>query len=503
MAKRRLLLRGCGTLAVLALALVVVLCARAALLRSPPAPAAAAAPAPRIDTAAAVARLQQALRFRTVTYDDPQQRDPSQLAGLRDFLARSFPRMFALPHELVGAGTLLLTWPGRDPHLAPVLLMAHQDVVPIEDERAWTHPPFAGELAGGMVWGRGAMDDKQSALGILEACEALLGEGFTPARTVLVELGHDEEGTGVDGARRAAELLRARGVHLAMVLDEGGFYSRGLLPGAATPVALVGIGEKGYLSLELEATGEPGHSSRPPQRMAIGALARALDRLQGDPFPARLDGATEAMLRAIAPQQSFGRRVVLGNLWLFRPLVASGLTADPGSAALVRTTTALTEIQGGTKDNVLPGRARAVVNLRLLPGDTVAAAQARVRRVIADPRVTVRPLGSAAGDATVALRASDPPPLSRVGTPGWQVVERAVRDAWSGPLVVAPYLLTGASDSRWFAPLADDVYRFTGLTVGPQDVARFHGNDERVAVDDYRRTIEVYDRVLRGLDAMR
>jgi carboxypeptidase PM20D1 len=497
--------RGCGLLAVAGLVLVAVLVARALLLH-PVAAASHGAPLRPValDVGAATARLQEALRFRTVTYDDPAQRDPVQLAALREFLARSFPRVHLLPHELIGGGSLLFAWQGRDPRLRPVLLMAHQDVVPVEDERAWTHPPFAGELADGYVWGRGAIDDKQSVLGILEASEALLAEGFVPARSVLLAFGHDEEGTGTDGARRVAEMLRARGEHLALVVDEGGFYTRGLMPGLEAPAALVGIGEKGYLSLSLEATGEPGHSSRPPRHMAIGQLARALERLQETPFPARLDGAARAMLLAMAPRLPMPQRVALANLWLLGPLVAHGLTGDPSTAAMVRTTTALTEVQAGSKENVLPGVARAVVNLRILPGETAAGALARVRRIVDDPAVRIAPLASPATAGTPALpHASDPPPLSRVGSPGWNVVARAVRESWDGDLVVAPYLLTGASDSRWFAPLADDVYRFTGTTVGPTDVSRFHGVDERIAVADYARTVQVYARLLRGLDDLR
>jgi carboxypeptidase PM20D1 len=469
---------------------------------SPPPPTPAPAPIP---VAAATEHLAQALRLRTVSHDDPAQDDPTQLVALRELLARSFPRVHAaLRRELVGEHSLLFTWPGRDPQLPPVLLMGHQDVVPIEDERAWSQPPFGGVVAGGYVWGRGALDDKQAVLGILEACEALLGEGFVPARTVYLAFGHDEERSGHRGAHRMAELLRSRGVRLAFVLDEGGFYGEGILRGLEVPVALIGTAEKGYLSLELLTTGEPGHSSRPPEQTAIGVLARALDRLQANPFPARLAGAPRDMLLALAPRMPFLRRLALANLWLFSPLVTRSLTGDPGSAAAVRTTTALTIVQAGTKENVLPGRARAVVNFRLLPGDTTAAAIARVREIVDDSRVELRTLQAPGAGGEVGLPlAIEPSPVARIGSPGWKVVARAAQETWrDGELVVAPWLLTGATDARWFVPLADDVYRFTGFTVRAEDAARFHGIDERIAVDDYGRVIEVYYRVLRGLDGM-
>jgi carboxypeptidase PM20D1 len=361
-----------------------------------------------------------------------------------------------------------------------VLLMAHQDVVPVEDAAAWRHPPFGGVIADGYVWGRGAIDDKQAVMGIMEAVELLLAEGFAPPRTVYLAFGHDEEASGHGGAARIAELLRSRGVRLAMVLDEGGFYAEGLMPGVETPLALVGIAEKGYLSLALETRAEAGHSSRPPEEMAIATLARALDRLAGAPFPPRLDGATEAMLESLAPRMPFARRLAIANLWLLRPLVAKGLTGDPSSAPLVRTTTALTIVASGHKENVLPRHARAVVNFRILPGETVASTIARVRRLVDDPRVAMSPVSAGVTAGPTPPPGVEPSRVSRVGSAGWRVVAGA----------------------RHFLPLAEDVYRFSGYTVRPADVSRFHGLDERLALDDYRRVIEVYYRVLRRLDGL-
>lgn len=500
----RRFVRGVALFLGVLMVLLAVLVANTLRLPHPQPPPRPPAPAP-IPADAAVERLAQALRFRTVSYDDPAREDPTQLVALREFLASSFPRVHeTLRRELVGEHSLLFTWRGRHPERPPVLLMGHQDVVPVEDPRAWKQPPFDGTIAEGFVWGRGALDDKQAVLGILEACETLLGEGFTPERTVYLAFGHDEETTGRRGARRIAQLLASRRVRLAFVLDEGGFYTERFLPGLTVPAALIGTAEKGFLSLELLAPGEPGHSSRPPAQMAIGVLARALERLQSHPFPARIDGATRDMLAALAPHLPFGRRLVLANLWLFRPLVTRGLTADPSSAALVRTSTALTVVEAGEKDNVLPGKARAVVNFRILPGESVASTIARARQIVDDPRVQIEPLRlPGAPGEPLQPRAVEPPPTSRVGSPGWQVVERATREAWPGqPVAVAPWLLTGGTDARWFTPLADDVYRFTGFTLKPEDVTRPHGVDERIAVGDYRRVIEVYYRVLRGLDRL-
>jgi carboxypeptidase PM20D1 len=471
----------------------------------PPPPAPAVTPGPQLDLPAATARLAAALRIPTVSRDDATLASPEALIAFREHLAVSFPRVHSqLALERVAEHSLLYTWRGRRPDLPAVVLMAHQDVVPVEDAAAWTHPPFSGAVADGYVWGRGALDDKQAVLGILEACEALLAAGLVPERTVHLAFGHDEEVGGGNGARRIAERLASRGAQLGLVLDEGGFYAEDLMAGLPVPAALIGVAEKGYLSLELVAEADAGHSSRPPEEMAIGTLARALRRLQERPFPSRIDGATAGMLRALAPHMTFGRRLALANLWLLEPVVARSFAADPSSAAVVRTTTALTMAAAGHKDNVLPRHARAVVNFRILPGETVAGTIERAREIVDDPAVRMSPL-RARGDGGDLGEASlvEPSTVSPVGSPGWNVVADAVRAAWrGGELAVAPYLLTGASDARFFLPLAEDVYRFTGYVVRPADVTRFHGLDERIAIEDYRRVIEVYWRVLRGLDRL-
>jgi carboxypeptidase PM20D1 len=498
---RRLLVR---ILLVLAAAVVVV--AAVAVVRAvrlpTPAPEPPAAAALAVDEAAAAGRLAAALRFPTVSSQADQVgtggaagRDPAPFLAFHAWLAETFPRVHAtLAPEPVAGLSLLYTWPGRDPSLAPVLLMAHQDVVPVEagTEGSWTHPPFAGEVADGWVWGRGSLDDKGSLVSILEAVEALLGEGFSPARTVYLAFGHDEE-VGGSGAQAMAALLAARGVHLLFALDEGGMIVADALPGLAAPLAVVGVAEKGYLTVELSVAGEGGHSSRPPRETAIGILSRAIAALEAHPMPARLDGATERMLAAVASSMPFGRRLPLANLWLCRHLVTRMLAADPATDATIRTTTAPTLLRAGEKENALPQRATATVNFRILPGDTVAGVLDHVRRAVDDPRVAIRPLGPG----------TEPSAVSSATSEAFGLIARTARQAAPGEgLVVAPYLVIGATDSRHFAPLADDVYRFVGAKIVKADLARVHGTDERIAVGEYARAIRFYARLLRNLDEL-
>jgi carboxypeptidase PM20D1 len=344
----------------------------------------------------AAERLAGAVRFRTVSHEDPAAFDAAAFAGLHAYLEASFPRVHeTLRREIVSRHSLLYTWSGSDPSLRPILLMGHLDVVPVEpgQEERWQHDPFGGEIAGGFIWGRGVIDNKSAIVGTLEAVEMLLAEGFRPARTVYLAYGHDEEVGGVRGAKEIAALLAARGVELEMVLDEGGVIGDRLFPGIDAPVALVGVAEKGFLSVELSARSAGGHSSLPPPQSTIGILAAAIARLEEHPMPARIEGATGELFEHIAPAFPLVRRALFANLWLTRGLVTRTLARSPTTNAMVRTTMAATIFQAGSKDNVLPGLARAVLNFRILPGDGVQAVLAHVRRVVADERVEVRAVG--------------------------------------------------------------------------------------------------------------
>jgi carboxypeptidase PM20D1 len=494
---RRAVLAG-GALAaagVLALAAVVVVRALSlepaqAVARTPAEPAAEEA----VDLEA-VERLAGALRLPTVSGPGERVR-PSQLRRFRRYLAAEFPRLHqALARDLVAEHTLVFTWsPERGPRAArsaggsevetgPLVLLAHQDVVPVAGDALgrWTHPPFDGVVAEGYLWGRGALDDKSSLLAILEAVEGLLRDGFRPERPVILAFGHDEE-IGGRGAAAVAALLERRGVAPAMVLDEGLAVVEGVMPGIERPIALLGVAEKGYLSLELRATAEGGHSSAPPRQTAIDLLVRALGRLRARPLPAGIDGPVAELFTTLAAEMSFDRRLVLANLWLFEPLVVRELAARPSTDALLRTTTAPTMLSGSPKDNVLPTEARAVVNFRLHPRDSVEAVVAHVRRAVADPRIEVEVYGDFASAASPAAPTRGPAYELLAGT-----VARVFPEA-----VVAPSLVLGGTDARHFTGLTPNVYRFAPLRIGPGDLERVHGTDERLALEDYGRMIRFY-----------
>ncbi|HWO25382.1 MAG TPA: M20 family peptidase [Kofleriaceae bacterium] len=486
---RRYLGRGLLALAALAVALVGVLLVRAARLSSrQPAPAAVPPLAPPVRPGTELAaHLAGALRLPTVSsHGGPV--EPRAFLELHGYLAETFPRVHReLRREVIGGYSLLYTWPGQEPALPAIVLAAHQDVVPAEATAAvpWTHPPFGGAIADGFVWGRGALDDKIAVIAILEAIEHLLGAGFLPRRTIYLAFGHDEEVGGREGAARIAATLQGRGARAALVLDEGMAVTQGIIDGIDRPVALIGVAEKGFADIAVTAQVTGGHSSMPPEATAVGVLARALAAIDRDPMPSELDGVARAMLEHLAPEMGFGRRVLMANLWLLQPLVLRALAGASSSNALIRSTIAPTMLAGSDRSNVLPARARATLNVRLRPGDSIAGVLGHLRRVVDDPRVTIEAEGEVAAAS----------PISPIDDPTFQGVMTTIREL-DARIVVAPGLVLGATDAKHYAGLADHIYRFNPMRIGPGDLPRLHGVDERIAVADLPGAVTFYVRLL-------
>jgi len=467
-------------------AIAVLVAVRAASLPAPP-------EAPRavrieVDAGALAERLAESIRFRTVSVPVPGIDADSEWAAFHAWLAQRFPNVHArLAREVVNGRSLLLTWRGADPTLAPAALLSHQDVAPADDGAGsgWTHPPFAGEIEGGFVWGRGAIDDKVGVVGILEACERLVAEGYAPQRTLLLAFGHDEEANGEAGAGQVAALLAARGVALDFVLDEAGFVTEGAVPGVARPVAVVGISEKGaaYVRLSVRNTG-PAHSSSPARADPVALLSRALVRIDENPWPTRLVPSARSFFDAIAPETHGPMRVAIANLWLFEPLVRWRLSGSAAANAMIRTTAVGTRLEGSMKDSAIPDVARAVVSIRILPGESVATALDRLRRIIGDDRVEIE-----------VLRSREPSPTSPIDSPAFARVRRTIEEIFPDA-AVAPVLTTGGTDARFYTGLTPNVYRFTPVRGSVGELGRAHGVNERIPVAAYADAVRFYLRLI-------
>lgn len=441
-----------------------------------------------VNATAVASRLAEALRFRTISHPDPADDDVSVWFALHRWMEETYPAVHrVLKREIVNERSLLYTWEGREPDAEPVILLAHQDVVPVEpgSEGKWTEPPFDGVISDGYVWGRGALDMKGPLVAILEAVELRAAAGHQPRQTIMLGFGHDEEVLGGNGATRIAGLLASRGVRLKWVFDEGGALAQGFFPGVAPPCASVGIAEKGYVTLEITATAEGGHSSMPPPDTAVTLLARAITRVHESPFPGKIDGPMAAMMDALGPEFPFPMRAVIANRWLLGPLLCRALSAKPATNAMLRTTIAPTMLEGSPKDNVLPIEAKARINFRIHPRDTVDGVVEHVTAAIDDPAISVKTVPGA----------HNPSAISSVSSEGYCTIERTIRE-FCPEAIVAPSLVVATTDSRHFSELAEDVYRFTPFLVRPEDTERIHGTNERVSVANLADAVHFYHRLL-------
>ena len=444
-----------------------------------------------LDKKALAERLAKAVQIQTVSYEDRSQFNKEAFISFQKFLEQSFSKVHAvIKKEIVGDYSLLYTWKGENNKELPILLAAHMDVVPAESEAGsnWSYPPFQGKIANGFIWGRGTLDDKMSALGILEATEKLLQEGYVPRRTIYIAFGHDEEIGGQHGAGEIAELLHSRGIKLDYVLDEGLAITEGMVPNISKPVALIGIAEKGCLNIELSVESEGGHSMMPPRQTAIGILSSAISKLEENQFPTRMETPVRKMFESLSPEMPLGMRIIFSNLWLFEGLVKKKLASAPRSNALVRTTIAPTIFQAGVKENILATKARAVVNFRLLSGDTIKETLLRVQKIIGDPRVKI---------AALEEMRSEPSNIADTESKSYKSVERAIRQAFP-EIIVAPGLVLAATDSRHYAVMTDNILHFSPTRLRSDDLQRIHGRDERISVEGYNDVVRFYVQLLRN-----
>ncbi len=430
----------------------------------------------------AAERLSRMIQLPTVSAE-LDQRGTAPFDEFVSLLAELYPLVHAqLTLERIIDFGLLFHWQGRSP-AAPVVLMAHYDVVPVDESDGWTFPPFEGRIENGWVYGRGALDDKGPLLVVIEAVENLLAEGFVPERDVYLSFGGNEESYGT-AAQEIARTLRERGIVPWLVLDEGGAVVDAPLPFTTGQAAMVGVGEKGIVTLRLAARADGGHASAPPTLTAVRRIARAVDRLGPSTFPARTPKAISRMLGLFANRATGVGQFVLRTLATFPGLTArvfSMLGGEP--AALVRTTVAATMQEGGTAANVLPSQAAATLNLRIALGETVDGTVNRVRRRIADPAVTI-----------TVVEGSEPSPESATDNEQFALIRGAVKEAF-GDVPAVPYVMMAATDSRHFHRFTPAVYRFAPLAMSAAQRASIHGVDERVEIASLERG-ELFHRAL-------
>ena len=434
-----------------------------------------------------IEKLRALVRLPTVSRTDELATDPAPFAELIALLAEQFPLLHQhLELHRVREHSLLFHWSGRTAE-APVVLMAHLDVVPVDESAPWQHPPFGAEIHDGAVWGRGTLDDKGSLVAICAAVERLLLRGVVPSRDVWLSFGAREEVSGPD-ARSAVDALRSRGVVPWFVLDEGGAIAHEAFPGVRPPLGVIGVSEKGSTTLELTARGRGGHSSTPAPGGPTSRIARAVVRLEKRQFAASLPEPTLELFTRIAPHAAAPLRPVLARARTLGPVLKRVLLAAGAEpAALVRTTMSVTTLSGSPAHNVIASSATAAVNLRILVGDTVASAIEHVRRAVADDSIEVR-----------VLEANEPSPVSPHDDPAFELLAAGIRECF-GDAVPTPYVMMAATDSRFFTEICPRVYRFTPFRMTKAQRESIHSYDEHIGVEDFLAGVEWYARLLETL----
>lgn len=442
-----------------------------------------ATPAPRA-TPAALQHFQEAIRIKTISFGDSTQFDSSQFNAFHHFLRQAYPRVHEkLTVEKINGYSLLYKWEGKNSSLKPFILMAHQDVVPIEEasKNLWTVDPFGGEIKENFIWGRGTVDDKINLISILEACDKLLSENFQPERTIYFAFGHDEE-RGGSGAQAIADWFKSKNILAELILDEGGMVTDDKIPGLHKPVALIGNAEKGFLSVELTVEKSGGHSSMPEQETAIDILTKALLKLRENPFEARFSEPMEGFMQKLGPEMEFQQKVAFANRWLFSGMIKDIYAKTGPGNAMIRTTLVPTIIQAGVKDNVIPTVARAVVNLRLLPGDESTDVIARMNKIVNDSRIKISPISTP----------SEASPVTSIESNGYKKIETVIKQTFP-EVLTSPFLVIGATDSRHLAGVSTDILKFSPMI----DPVGFHGIDERISIESYSTAIWFFENLMR------
>jgi len=426
------------------------------------------------------------VRCKTVSSREPSQVDWAEFGKFRILLKERFPHIrAACTLELIGPTGFLYHLPGRSAE-KPSVCMAHYDVVPAE-EVLWSKPAFEGIVEDDVIWGRGTLDTKGTLCGVMEALELLLAEGYVPENDLYLSFSGEEE---VDGATCSmiVSYLEKKGVKPAIVVDEGGAVVDHTFPGVPGQCAMVGIAEKGGVNLEFTIESEGGHASTPPAHTILGQLSKAVTRIEGNPFPYQMTKPTAEMFDTVGRHSTFLYRMIFANLWCFSPVLdLLGKKTGGELNALMRTTVAVTRMQGGQAYNVLPPKASFGINMRLLGEDTVESVVARLKKIIKNDKIQIS-----------VVSGSNPSPCSETGCEEWEKLACAIRQTWP-EAIVSPYLMMACSDSRNYCAISDRVYRFSAMHLSKEERAMIHGNDERIPVETLLTTVKFYIRLLKLL----
>ncbi len=422
----------------------------------------------------AAEHLSRAVQFASISGSD------EPFTGLLSYLKETYPLLHAHSVEFSDdTYSLLFSIPGEETHLEPALLCAHLDVVPAREE-GWVYPPFSGRIDEDFIWGRGSFDDKASVIALMETFERLLSQKKTLRRSWYIALGSDEEVRGEKGAALISSWFRNQRIHFAYVLDEGGAVAQGFIPQVNRDIAVIGLSEKSSLRAELTCSAQGGHSSTPHQPTSMGILARAVCRIEHTRLKGKITYPVKKMLETISLHSSLAFAIITANAKLFTPLILKVFSSSATMNALVRSTATVTMMQGSQASNIIPTTAKAVANIRALPGQSSEDILRELKRIVRDDRVDI-----------ALSRSSEPSRISPAEGEAFSHISQTIERVFPSAIAV-PYLMTGASDALHYEKVSDHVYRFTPAVLDKGELDRMHSENERFSVENLQKAIEFY-----------
>ncbi len=438
------------------------------------------------DKEKAVENLRELIRFKTVSYADSSLEDDSEFEKLISALPKLYPNVFntcsltKLPDR-----ALLFKWKGKSEG-NPAVLMAHYDVVPVNEEM-WEKDPFGAELTDGVIWGRGTLDTKVTVNGVLFSADTLIAQGFIPQNDIYFAFSGGEEING-NGAVNIINYFKQNNITPEFVVDEGGAVVEDIFPGVKGQIGLVGIAEKGMMDVKYTCKSNGGHASAPKPHTPLGILSNACVQIECNPFKYHITEPVAKMFDTLGRHSSFLYRMIFANLWLFGGVLDLICKQSGGELnALMRTTVAFTQATGSKAPNVIPPEASLVSNIRLNPQDNMESALEYLKNTIRDDNIEI-----------TKIHGMDPSPVSKTDCDAFLAVTKAVRDTWKVD-IVSPYLMVQCSDSRHYSQICDKVYKFSAMDLTSEERATIHGNNERIRVETLLRAVEFYIRLIKQI----
>lgn len=440
-----------------------------------------------------IQRLSKALQFETVSGYDSTAFDPLAYKNFIAYLQQAFPLVHQkLEFRIINVYSLVYYWKGVDNKKAPLLFLGHYDVVPAETStlNKWAHPPFSGYIDNEWIWGRGAVDDKFQVMSLLEAAENLLKENFIPGQDIYFGFGHDEEIGGEQGAFKIAAYFKEKDLEFEMVLDEGGVMIKDIFPGITKTIAFISTAEKGDMNIEMAVFQKGGHSSVPPKETAIDILSKAIIKLNKHPMPARLQGPTIEMLKVLGPYFDGTKGFALRHHRLFKKKILKQLSKNQGTNALIRTVMSTTMLRGGAKENSLPTFAAVNLNVRILQGDTIESVMEHILKITNDTSIQL----------TLKKPYHNPSPITPSNGKGWQILSDVITETWPD-VIISPLVAPGTTDSRHYSSLSKNIFRFIPVTLNNESKEQIHGINERIGIEEYRKSITFYTALIKKSNA--